>query len=45
MGHRKGNTLRLQAPPSAKDAPPGHYMLFLLDEDGVPSTARFVYLR
>ncbi|MFE5627552.1 galactose oxidase-like domain-containing protein [Streptomyces virginiae] len=43
--HRQGNTLALQAPPSANDAPPGHYMLFLLDEKGVPSTAKFVSLR
>jgi Galactose oxidase-like, Early set domain len=38
------NSLRFQAPPSAAAAPPGWYMLFLLDEEGVPSTARWVQL-
>lgn len=42
---RQGGKLTLQAPPTANDAPPGYYMLFLLDEDGVPSTAQFVALR
>ncbi|CAM5246230.1 hypothetical protein SAVIM40S_06891 [Streptomyces avidinii] len=42
---RQGNNLRLQAPPSANDAPPGYYMLFLLDEYGVPSAAKWVSLR
>lgn len=42
---RTGGKLTLQAPPTANDAPPGYYMLFLLDEDGVPSTARFVAIR
>ncbi|MGW1140625.1 galactose oxidase-like domain-containing protein [Streptomyces zhihengii] len=39
---RAGGSLELQAPPSAKAAPPGYYMLFLLDAEGVPSTAKFV---
>lgn len=39
---REGGELRLQAPPSARDAVPGFYMLFLLDEDGVPSEAQWV---
>ncbi|MFC9294096.1 galactose oxidase-like domain-containing protein [Streptomyces sp. NPDC057011] len=43
--HRKGNVLHLQAPPTAADAPPGYYMLFLLDEHGVPGVARFIALR
>lgn len=42
---RKGSALTLQAPPSANDAPPGYYMLFLLDEAGVPSAAKFVAIR
>lgn len=42
---RQGNSLRLQAPPSANDVPPGYYMLFLLDENGVPSTAKWVSFR
>ncbi|MBK3567066.1 galactose oxidase early set domain-containing protein [Streptomyces sp. MBT62] len=42
---RAGNTLRLRAPQTAKDAPPGYYLLFLLDDDGVPSKAQWVQLR
>lgn len=34
----------VEAPPDAHVAPPGYYMLFLLDETGVPSTAQFVWL-
>ena len=30
------------APPSANVAPPGYYMLFVLDERGVPSVAKWV---
>ncbi|WP_274564771.1 glyoxal oxidase [Streptomyces spiramyceticus] len=39
---RGDGALELQAPPSAEAAPPGYYMLFLLNEEGVPSTAKFV---
>ena len=41
---RAGNTLVLKAPPSAKAAPPGYYMLFLLNDKGVPSMAKWVQL-
>ena len=34
----------LTAPPNAKAAPPGYYMLFLLNDQGVPSVAKFVKL-
>ena len=36
--------VRLTAPANANLAPPGYYMLFLLDADGTPSKARFVRL-
>lgn len=36
--------MRLEAPTSSNVAPPGDYMLFLRDADGVPSEARFVRL-
>lgn len=39
---REGDALRVTAPASGNVAPPGHYMLFLLDADGVPSVARIV---
>ncbi|WP_330460358.1 DUF1929 domain-containing protein [Streptomyces sp. NBC_00820] len=42
---RAGNKLVLQTPASAKDAPPGYYLLFLLDSRGVPSVAKWVQLR
>ncbi len=37
-------TLGLTAPANGNIAPPGYYMLFLLDPSGVPSVARFVEL-
>src|SRR4029453_4084639 len=39
-----GNTLSLTTPPDGSIAPPGYYMLFLLDSAGVPSKARFIQL-
>lgn len=38
------NGVRPIAPPSANVAPPGHYMLFILNDRGVPSIARIVQL-
>ncbi|MFH7597208.1 galactose oxidase early set domain-containing protein [Streptomyces racemochromogenes] len=40
----RGDALTLRTPPGAADAPPGYYMLFLLDGRGVPSTAKWVKL-
>jgi hypothetical protein len=37
-------TLTLTSPPSGNIAPPGYYMLFLLDSSGVPSVAEFIQL-
>jgi hypothetical protein len=37
-------TLALTTPPNGNIAPPGYYMLFLLDGAGVPSVARFLEL-
>jgi hypothetical protein len=36
--------LEVTAPPNGNIAPPGYYMLFVLDSAGVPSVARFVQL-
>jgi hypothetical protein len=36
--------LRVEAPPSSDVAPPGMYMLFVLDKTGTPSVARWVRL-
>ncbi|MCM2427580.1 galactose oxidase early set domain-containing protein [Streptomyces sp. RKAG337] len=44
IASRSGNNLVLRTPQSAKDAPPGFYMVFLLDDKGVPSTAQWVQL-
>nr|WP_241266880.1 galactose oxidase early set domain-containing protein [Streptomyces scabichelini] len=44
INSRDGNRLGLQTPATAADAPPGWYMLFLLDERGVPSIAKWVKL-
>lgn len=35
----------LTSPPSADVCPPGHYLLFLLTPDGVPSEAKIVQIR
>jgi hypothetical protein len=32
------------APASANLAPPGHYMLFLVDQQGIPSVAKIVQI-
>ncbi|MET8293586.1 galactose oxidase early set domain-containing protein [Streptomyces sp. NPDC005180] len=40
----RADALTLRTPPGAADAPPGYYMLFLLDGRGVPSTAQWVKL-
>jgi Domain of unknown function (DUF1929)/Glyoxal oxidase N-terminus/IPT/TIG domain len=37
-------TLTVTAPPNANIAPPGYYMLFLINNQGVPSVASFVLL-
>ena len=37
-----GNRLMAQSPTRAADAPPGFYLLFVLDSAGVPSVARIV---
>jgi galactose oxidase-like protein/PKD domain-containing protein len=36
--------LNVTAPPNGNIAPPGYYMLFVLDSAGIPSVARFVRL-
>jgi hypothetical protein len=36
--------LTVTAPPNANLAPPGHYMLFLLNGDGVPSVAKIIQI-
>jgi hypothetical protein len=41
---RRGTRLVLRAPSRVHAAPPGQYMLFLLNRRGVPSVARFVRL-
>ncbi|MFJ3925367.1 galactose oxidase-like domain-containing protein [Streptomyces sp. NPDC090022] len=44
IARRTGEALEVITPASAADAPPGYYMLFLLDAKGVPSTAKWVKL-
>ena len=39
-----GGVINLTTPPNSNVAPPGHYMLFLLDSAGVPSKAAFIQL-
>jgi len=40
-----GTTLSVQAPANANLAPPGYYMLFILDNNGVPSVATILQLQ
>ncbi len=45
MEFTKGSgSLSVTSPPSAPIAPPGYYMLFVLDQNGVPSVAKFIRL-
>jgi PKD repeat protein len=39
---RGSGSLTITAPANGAHAPPGHYMLFLVNQDGVPSVARIV---
>lgn len=39
------NSLTVQSPPDSNIAPPGYYMMFLLNSAGVPSVAMFVQVR
>jgi len=40
-----GGTLNVQAPANANLAPPGYYMLFILDTNGVPSVAAILQIQ
>ncbi|KAM7206112.1 hypothetical protein V8F20_002894 [Naviculisporaceae sp. PSN 640] len=40
--NQDGMTLSVQAPGNANLAPPGHYMLFVVDRRGVPSVAKIM---
>lgn len=39
---RTNNTLQLTAPANRNIAPPGYYMLFLVNDDGTPSTGKMI---
>ncbi|KAF2179647.1 copper radical oxidase [Zopfia rhizophila CBS 207.26] len=41
---QKGSKVTVQAPANENFAPPGHYMLFVLNQQGVPSVARIVHI-
>jgi hypothetical protein len=40
-----GDQLQVKAPPNANIAPPGFYLLFVVDNAGIPSTGSFVQVR
>ncbi|WP_042369445.1 galactose oxidase early set domain-containing protein [Streptacidiphilus neutrinimicus] len=44
IAERSNGQLLLKTPPSPEAAPPGYYMLFLLDAKGVPSMAKWIQL-
>ena len=39
---READALTITAPASGAHAPPGHYMLFLVNQDGIPSVGKIV---
>lgn len=39
---RSGNALAITAPANRNIAPPGHYLLFLINDDGVPSVGKII---
>lgn len=39
---RLGQSLRVNAPANGNQAPPGHYMLFIINSAGVPSVAKII---
>jgi hypothetical protein len=45
QGGRAAGNLRVKAPNLPAQAVPGIYMLFVLDQAGVPSLAKRVYLQ
>jgi hypothetical protein len=42
---RTSSGLTVTAPTNRNSAPPGYYMLFILNSNGVPSKARIIRLR
>lgn len=44
IASRHNSTLKVKAPATSSIAPPGYYMLFILEKTGVPSVARWVKL-
>lgn len=40
--NQQGSTVKVTPPAGVNEAPPGHYMLFLLDNAGLPSEARII---
>ena len=44
IANRSGSTVTVAAPPNGNVAPPGFYLLFVLNVDGVPSAAQSVHL-
>ena len=40
----EGGSLKATAPPNANICPPGHYMLFILNSQGVPSVAKIIQI-
>jgi hypothetical protein len=41
---RTATTVEATAPPDGNIAPPGYYLIFLVDQDRVPSTAKWIRL-
>lgn len=39
------NAVNVVSPPDRNVAPPGYYMMFIFDRDGVPSTSKLIHLQ
>jgi WD40 repeat protein len=42
---QQGGGLSVTAPPDANSAPPGYYMLFILNRNGVPSVGKIIHVQ
>jgi hypothetical protein len=39
---RSASAVTLEAPPDGNIAPPGYYLLFVINENGIPSRGQFI---
>jgi hypothetical protein len=42
---KKTGSVRVTAPANGNEAPPGYYMLFIINSKGIPSVAKIIQLK